>query len=161
MRLIKRIIRLFFENIPIVMFSSALLLATFVSDIPVWPERYLAWLLLLAVGVQGVWAGVVHVFFPNVGARYIGWTSSPFQTELGVADMAMGCIAILSFWQGMGFRSAVVIYVAIFYLGVACVHVRDMKNSGNREKGNFGVLLAMTFIKAVGLPVLLWSAYSS
>ena len=152
----ERAIRLTLENVPAVMFVTALVVASFVSDISSVAERYLSWLLLLAVGVQGIWAGVTHVFFPETGARYIGWQTSPFQTELGFADLSIGVVAVLSFWQGLEFKAAVVAYIALFYIGVGCGHIRDMRVSGNRAKGNFGALLTMTLIKAVGLPVLLF-----
>lgn len=93
--------------------------------------------------------------FPKIGARYIGWQESPFQTEVGFADLAMGVMAIFSFWQGLAFKSAVVSYVTVFSLGVGWGHVRDRIRNGNSAKGNFGVLLAMTVIRAIGLPVLL------
>jgi hypothetical protein len=159
MTLVERSIRLVLENVPIVMFVAALIVATFISDMPVMAERYLAWLLLLAVGVQGLWAGATHVFFPDVGARYIGWKASPFQTELGFADLAIGFAAVLSFWQGPAFKSAVVAYITVFYAGVGWLHVRERMRADNRAKGNFGALLAMTVVKAAGLPILLWLSY--
>lgn len=156
MPLAERIIRLVLENVPTAMFFLALFIATFFSSMPIYAERYLAWLLLLAVGVQGLWGGITHVFFPATGARYIGWQTSPFQTELGFADIAMGVIGILSFWQSLAFKSAVVAYVTVFYAGVGYVHIRDKIRSGNSAKGNFGFMLAMTIGKAIGFPLLLW-----
>ena len=55
--------------------------------------RSLAWIVLLPIGVTGLWAGVFHVFFPAVSARYIGWEVSPFQFEVGMADLAIGVTA--------------------------------------------------------------------
>ena len=157
----ERIIRLALENVPTIMFAVALFVATFLSSIPGTAERYLTWLLFLSAGVQGLWAGTTHVVFPKVGARYIGWQPSPFQTELGFADFALGVIALLSFWQGLDFKAAVVAYITIFYLGVTWVHLRDRIRSANSAKGNFGALLAMTIIKAAGFPLLLWFAWRS
>jgi len=34
-------------------------------------ERYISWLLLLAVGCEMVWAGFFHVFFPETAASFI------------------------------------------------------------------------------------------
>ncbi len=155
---IERIIRLTLENVPAVMFAAALIGATLISDIPGAAERYLSWFLLMTVGLQGLWAGATHVFFPETGARYIGWETSPFQFELGVADLAIGVVAVLSFWQGLSFKAAVVAYISLFYCGVSIGHIRDMMKSGNHAKGNFGALLGMTVVKAVGLPMLLWLA---
>jgi len=156
MPLIERAIRLTLENVPVVMFAAAMVIATFFSAIPGTAERYLAWLLLLTVGVQGLWAGATHVVFPETGARYIGWQTSPFQTEIGFADLAIGVTAILSFWQGAEFKAAVVAYITLFYLGVGWVHIRDKIATGNQQKGNFGGLLVMTLVKAAAFPMLLW-----
>lgn len=156
MPLIERAIRLTLENVPVVMFAAAMVIATFFSAIPGTAERYLAWLLLLTVGVQGLWAGATHVVFPETGARYIGWQTSPFQTEIGFADLAIGVTAILSFWQGTEFKAAVVAYITLFYLGVGWVHIRDKIATGNQQKGNFGGLLVMTIAKAAAFPMLLW-----
>ncbi|MBH1974315.1 MAG: hypothetical protein I8H94_04470 [Rhodobacteraceae bacterium] len=155
---IEKAIRATLENVPAVMFVAALIIATFFSSNPGMADRYLTWLLFLAVGVQGLWAGTTHVFFPKVGARYIGWDVSPFQAELGVADLAIGFVAILSFWQGLEFKAALVAYLVVFYLGVGLIHIRDAKARNNHAKGNFGALLGMTLLKAVTLPVLLWLA---
>lgn len=157
---VERAIRLVLENVPTVMFVAALVMASFFSGIEPVAERYLAWLLLLAVGVQAICAGTTHVLFPETGARYVGWKTSPFQTELGFADLALGIVSVLSFWQGLEFKGALVAYIAIFYAGLCWVHMRDMLASGNREKGNFGGLLVMTAVKAIAFPLLLWFAYA-
>jgi hypothetical protein len=56
-----------------------------------WPrpaaERFLSWILLLPIGVTGPWAGAFHVFFPATAAALIGWEVSPFQFEVGMADL--------------------------------------------------------------------------
>ena len=51
-------------------------------------ERLLEWILLLPIGVTGLWAGIYHVFFPEIAAAHIGWLVSPFQFEVGMADLA-------------------------------------------------------------------------
>lgn len=152
----ERTIRAILENIPALMFAAALIAATFLSHILGVAERYLTWFLFLPVGVQGIWAGTTHVAFPDVGARYIGWQKSPFQTEVGFADLAMGSMAVLSFWSGLEFKAAVVLYATVFYCGVSFVHLRDRLTRGNVTKGNFGALLIMTIVKIAGLPLLLW-----
>jgi len=60
-------------------------------------ERLLSWILLLPIGVTGLWAGVTHVAFPTLAASYIGWETSPFQFEVGMADLAIGVTAVISF----------------------------------------------------------------
>jgi hypothetical protein len=39
--------------------------------------------------------------------------------EIGVADLAIGVMAIISFWRSLEFKTPVVIYITLFCLGVA------------------------------------------
>lgn len=148
-------IRFVLTHMPLLLTLAALICATLLRGIPGAAERYLAWLLLLAVGVESIWAGAFHVFFPKTAASFIGWQTSPFQFEIGVADLAIGIVAVISFWRGLGFKAAVVGYVTLFYAGVAIGHVHQMLSAGNTSPGNFGTLLILTLAKVVLLPLLL------
>lgn len=37
-------------------------------------ERFLSWILLLPIGITGLWVGAFHVFFPATAAKLIGGT---------------------------------------------------------------------------------------
>jgi hypothetical protein len=71
-------------------------------------ERFLSWILLLPIGVTGLWAGLFHVFLPGTAAAPIGWEVSPFQFEVGMADLAIGVTACISFWRDLSFKAAAV-----------------------------------------------------
>ncbi len=146
-------ISLVLTNVPLILVLLALVIATLRRN-PAPAERYLAWILLVSVGLQGIWAGVFHIFFPEMAAATIGWQVSPSQFEMGVADLAIGITAVVSFWRGPAFRSAVVWYISLCYLGVAVGHVRQVIETGNMAANNFGVLLLQTLIQMVLLPVL-------
>ena len=87
------------RNPPAFLFILALIIAALASSRGSTAERFLSWVLLLPIGITGLWAGVTHVFFPEVAATHIGWQTSPFQFEVGVADLAVGLTACLSFWR--------------------------------------------------------------
>jgi hypothetical protein len=142
------------SHIPAIMFVAALVVAALVRQPPNFPSRLLAWMLLLSVGVEESWAGLFHVFFPHVAAASIGWEVSPFQFEIGVADIAIGVTAIASFWRSLSFKAATVSYVTLFYAGVAIGHVREAVTSGNYSANNFGLLLLITVVKVILLPAL-------
>ena len=138
------------RNLPVFLFVAALVFAWISrSGAPV-AERLLAWILLLPVGVTGLWAAVFHLFFPDVAAADIGWDPSPFQFEVGMADLAIGATACISFWRSLDFKAAVVIINAIFLLGDAIGHVGQMIAAGNFASGNAGV----PFLDDLTLPVL-------
>ena len=113
-------------------------------------ERLLAWILLLPIGVSGLWAAVFHLFFPEIAAADIGWQASPFQFEVGMADLAIGATACVSFWRSLEFKAAAVMASAIFLLGDAVGHVRQMIGAGNFAPGNAGA----PFFGDIAFPVL-------
>ena len=139
------------RNLPVFLFVAALVLAaTTRTDTPA-ADRFLAWILLLPIGVTGLWAALFHIFFPAIAAGDIGWQVSPFQFEVGMADLAIGATACLSFWRNLDFKAAAVMVSSIFFLGDAVGHVKQMMVAGNFAPGNAGV----PFYSDVALPVLM------
>lgn len=99
------------------------------------------WLALFPLGFTGIYAFVMHVFFPEIASASIGWAQSPFQYEAGIADLSFGTLAILSFNAGFGFRLAAVIGNVIWLLGDAFQHIYLMIMQGNYSVGNAGTWL--------------------
>ena len=96
------------------------------------------WLALFPLGMTGIYAFVMHVFYPEIADATIGWVPSPFEYEVGVADLALGVVAVLSFNASFGFRLATVIANSIFLLGAAYNHIYFMIMQGNYNIGNAG-----------------------
>ena len=153
-------VRFILSNVPALCFVWAIVIAVARRNGQTLASRLLDWMLFLPVGVSFLWAGLFHVFTPQIAAASIGWQVSPFQFEIGVADIAIGFVGIASFWSGLGFKSAVVAYVVLFDVGVALGHVRQALDQGDYAANNFGLLLGLTVIQAGLLPVLLWLARS-
>lgn len=153
--MIADLIELTLSNLPLVFCIAAVVGAAASGGSEPWPERYLAWLLLLAVGADGVWAGVFHMFFPEIASQKIGWQPSPFEFEIGVSDAAMGIVAIASFWRGLEFRTAIASYAILFYAGVTIGHFVQAFGHGNFASDNFGLLLVLTVARTVALAWLL------
>ena len=148
------VIRFVLSQMPALLFIAALVLAFVLKRPADFAGRLLDWLLLLPVGLESLWAGLFHIFLPNVAAQSIGWTASPFQFEIGVADAAIGVVAIVSFWRSLNFKAAVIGYIVLFNIGVAIGHVHQAMSAGNFSANNFGLLLALTIVDAVLLPIL-------
>ena len=153
-------IRFILSNVPVLSFVLAIAIAVARRNGQTLASRLLDWMLLLPVGISFLWAGLFHVFAPQIAAASIGWEDSPFQFEIGVADIAIGLVGIASFWRGLGFKRAVIAYVVLFDVGVAIGHVRQAVVHGDYAANNFGLLLGLTVVQAVLLPVLLWLATS-
>lgn len=96
------------------------------------------WMALFPLGVTGIYAFVVHAFYPEIADASIGWSGSPFEYEVAVADLALGLIAVLSFNASFGFRLATVIANVTFLLGCAFNHIYLMFMHGNFHIGNAG-----------------------
>lgn len=136
--MIAQAIRFSIRNLPALLLVLAVLLALARRRPAHFPERLLGWVMLLPIGVTGLWAGAFHVFLPGVSAAMIGWQTSPFQFEVGMADLAIGITACVSFWRGLAFKAAAIWAASVFLLGDAVGHVRQMIEAGNFAPGNAG-----------------------
>ena len=128
--------------IPAVLYVVALLLGLFGVDVPGAGDNGLAplaqWMLLISLGLHSVWAFLGHVFESEKVAASIGWATSPFQLEVGAANLGIGLGAIAATWLGPQAGWAMFLMSASFLWGAALVHVRDMVRHGNFAINNAG-----------------------
>jgi hypothetical protein len=101
-------------------------------------EQLFRWVSLLAAGVVGLYTFACHVFAPAQTAEHIGWATSPFQYEVGMADLTMGVLGVLAFRRNFGFRLATTIAAVCWLGGDAVGHVRQIVTEGNYSPGNAG-----------------------
>ena len=149
-------IRFLLQNLPAVLLLLALLIASATRRDGPAAERFLSWILLLPIGVTGLWAGAFHVFLPKTAAALIGWQVSPFQFEVGMADLAIGITACIAFWRDLSFKAAAVCAASVFLLGDAIGHMREMVMAGNFAPGNAGVPFYMDIIGPLSAIALLF-----
>jgi hypothetical protein len=149
-------IRFLLQNLPAVLFVFALLIAAARRHDGPAAERFLSWILLLPIGITGLWAGAFHVFLPKTAASLIGWQVSPFQFEVGMADFAIGVTACIAFWCDLSFKAAAVCAASVFLLGDAIGHMREMVMAGNFAPGNAGVPFYMDIIGPLSAIALLF-----
>jgi hypothetical protein len=60
-------------------------------------EALFSYFLLFSIGFSFLYNFVMHVFFGEVAARFIGWADSPFQTEVGFASLGFAAVGFLAF----------------------------------------------------------------
>ncbi len=119
-------------------------------------EIFLLWLLVINTGLGGLWAFMGHTFAANDVAESIGWpTGNPFQTEVAVANLAVGTLGILCYWIRGSFWTATVITTSVWLLGAATIHVKEMVGAGNYNPGNAGLIFYMDIIGPLLLIALL------
>jgi hypothetical protein len=103
-------------------------------------EKLLAWHVFFAIGVSYLYNFVMHVFFGEMVAAFIGWADSPFQFEVGTASLGFAVVGFLAAFRSFDMRLAAVLGPAIFSLGAAAGHVYQMVTAGNFAPGNAGVI---------------------
>ena len=103
-------------------------------------EALLAWFLFFSIGVSFLYNFVMHVFFGELAAAFIGWADSPFQAEVGYASLGFAAVGFLAFRGGREVRLAAVLGPALFLWGAAVGHALDMVRSHNFAPGNAGTI---------------------
>jgi hypothetical protein len=115
-------------------------------------EIFLLWFLVIAVGVTSVVAFIAHTVFADTTAASIGWPAgNPFQSEVAVANLAVGILGILCYWMRGNFWVATAIGFSVWWLGDAVVHIRSIVVEANYAPNNAG----MTFYLDILVPVML------
>lgn len=103
-------------------------------------ESFFSFFLLFTFGFCQIYNFVLHVFFADMAASFIGWANSPFQYEVGFASLGFGIVGLLSFRQKIGFRAAAIIAPSFFLWGAAGGHIYQMIQSKNFSAGNAGIV---------------------
>lgn len=116
--------------------------------------------ILFNIGFSYFYNFIMHVFFGQMAAAFIGWTQSPFQLEVGFASLGFAIVGLIAFRaHSTGFKAACVTAPAFFLWGAAGGHIYQMITQHNFAPGNAGII----FWTDVFLPVisfcLLWLSY--
>lgn len=144
-RAIQNMIVFLLSNFALACFLIALVLGTIAalrSPAPVTRretvDRLLYWYLLVAIGVSYLINFVMHAFFGRMTAATIGWADSPFQLEVATASLGFSVAAFYAASRGFGARMTAILGPAVFMLGAAVGHVRQMIVAHDFAPGNAG-----------------------
>jgi len=123
---------------------------------PVVVEALFSWFLFFSIGVSFFYNFVMHTFFGEMSAKFIGWADSPFQLEVGFASLGFAVVGFLAVRGSFDLRLAAVVGPALFLLGAAGGHIYQMISAGNFAPGNAGIIFYTDIlIPAFGF-LLLW-----
>ncbi len=128
---------------------------------PVVIESLFSYFLLFSIGFSLLYNFVLHTFFGEMAAHFIGWKNSPFQAEVGFASLGFAVNGFLAFRGSFGLRAAAVTGPGLFLLGAGAGHIYQLITTGNSAPGNSGVILYMDFLLPIIGFVLLWLQYRS
>ena len=102
-------------------------------------EPSVFWMLLLFVGIGGIYGFLTHGFMGDIAAKEIGWANSPFQWEVGVANLVFGLLGVVgAFSKSRGFRLATVLGIMVWFWGDAAGHIYQMVAKDDFSPGNAG-----------------------
>ncbi len=112
-------------------------------------ETFLLHLFVFYVGLMGVLTFVFHVFFSATASASIGWAPSPFEYEVGIADLTVGVLGFLCIWFRANFWLATAIANLVWLEGDAVGHIRQMVEHGNHAANNSGLFLCLEIVMPV------------
>jgi uncharacterized protein DUF6790 len=124
-------------------------------------EKLLSWYVFWTVGVAYLYNFVFHVFFGEMAARFIGWSDSPFQLEVGTASLGFAAVGFLAAFRSFDLRVAAILGPGLFCLGAAVGHIHQMITAHNFAPGNAGVIFWMDILLPLFGAVLLWLSHNT
>lgn len=98
------------------------------------------------IGAQGIGAGIGHMFFGAPIARSIGWEPSPFQWEVGGANLGIGIAGVWASSFHPDYWLAVILAAAGFLWVAGIGHVRGIVKDHNLSISNAGPILFTDFL---------------
>jgi hypothetical protein len=115
-------------------------------------EILLLWLLVITIGVGGLFVFLAHTLYADSTAVSIGFPpGNPFQTEVAVANLAIAVLGILCYWFRDQFWLATVIGNAVWQLGDAIGHIQQIIVADNWAPNNAGT----TLYTDIAIPIIL------
>src|ERR1700749_1038640 len=106
---------------------------------------YLLYLLFFYVGLMGLLTAYAHVFRPLQTSASIGLSTSPYEYEVGMADLTVGVLGVLCLKFRGNFWLATAIANAVWLLGDAVGHVRQLTLNNDHAANNSGLFLMTDF----------------
>jgi hypothetical protein len=103
-----------------------------------------------------LWAFVGHTLFAEEAAQAIGWANTPFQYEVGVANLGLALASFYAAFRGFEARVAAGLAAACFLAGAGIIHIRDIALTGNLAPGNAGPIMITDFLTPIAVFVLLF-----
>jgi hypothetical protein len=148
--------------VPMVMWGAALLFAAVAiwwGPRPVtWGvvfDKLLRYLFIFPLGLQALWAFLCHVFLPEETAASIGWAPSPFQYEVGVANLGIALGSFYAAFSSFQARAAMAIVAGCFLAGAGVGHINQIIEDANFAPGNAGPIMITDFLTPIVVLVLL------
>jgi hypothetical protein len=119
-------------------------------------DRLLRYAFIFPVGLMGLWAALGHIVFPARVAQAIGWLTSPFQFEVGAANLGIGLTGFYAAFCSFEARLATNLTLGCFLIAAGVGHIREIITAGNFAPGNAGPILFTDLLTPTTIFLLLW-----
>ncbi len=119
-------------------------------------EKLISWHVFWAIGVCFLYNFVMHSFFGQMAAAFIGWADSPFQFEVGTASLGFSVVGFLAAFRSFDLRLAAIVGPGLFALGAGFGHIYQIVAEHNFAPGNAGVIFYLDFLIPLFGFALLW-----
>lgn len=119
-----------------------------------WRHDLLTNAVVYLIGWACIGGGISHIFFgPKISAS-IGWQWSPFELEVGFANLGFGVAGVLAASFSPDYALAIIIANSVFRVGAGIGHIRSMITDRNFAVNNSAILF-LDFV----VPAFLFWAY--
>jgi uncharacterized protein DUF6790 len=106
-----------------------------------WQTQLLENGVVYLIGWAGIGAGISHILMGRKTSASIGWAPSPYETEVGFANLGMGIAGLMAANQEPAFWLGLIVVNSIFRVGCGIVHIRQMIREHNFAPNNTSILL--------------------
>lgn len=104
-------------------------------------EIWFRWWTIAALGGGSLWMTLFFIFVPDFLSEKIGFTESPFATEIAFANLALVFVALRSIKASYRERLTIGFGAGVFLWGATLGHVNQWLVNGNSASGNVGGVL--------------------
>lgn len=109
------------------------------------------------VGLSFTYSGLMHIVFGPMVAISIGWAQSPFQFEVGLANLSIAALGFMAcFKPERYFQMGALIALSIFSIGAGFGHIYRLIAEHDYATDNAGTTLYIDIIAPLVMWVLWW-----
>lgn len=144
--------------IGVILFVAHILVGLATGATADWPRALVPYGVVYLIGWAGIGGGISHVFFAKRTSASIGWAQSPFETEVGFANLGFGVAGVFATAFGPEYWWAVIVANSVFRVLAGVLHVREILRTKNYAVNNTGILFV-----DFGVPIFLviaWFAWA-
>jgi hypothetical protein len=145
--------------LPLILFSIFLIIAFSIVAWKGFTKYRVLIAFLIASGASMIFGGLSHIFVPNIVSQNIGWVSCPeFQYEVGIANILIGILLVLSYNFDNDWILAALVASTIWGWGNALGHIISYKKTKNKSPGNMGWALYIGIFPPI-ISIILYMIY--